>query len=74
MINTKNPSIEFTAQDRCDRCRAQAVASYKKDGLELLFCLHHAKKHNLALECSGWQPYYDFAYIERLVEPESIPA
>jgi hypothetical protein len=72
MIDTKNPSIEFSAEDRCDRCGAQAYASYKKDGMELLFCLHDAKKHNLALECSGWQAYFDFVAIERLVSPETV--
>lgn len=74
MIDDKNPSIEFTALDRCDRCVAQAYASYKKDDLELLFCLHHAKQHNLALECSGWTAAYDFAGIERLVDNEKVPA
>lgn len=74
MINPNNPSIEFTAQDRCDRCGAQAYAAYKKDGMELLFCLHDAKKNNLVLECEGWKPYYDFAAIERLVQPERVPA
>jgi len=74
MIDTKNPSIEFTAEDRCDRCGAQALSSYKKEALELLFCLHHAKRHNLALECSGWTAYFDFAEIERLVTPERVTA
>ena len=72
MIDTKNPSMEFTAHDRCDRCGSQAYSAYKKENLELLFCLHHAKRHNLALECSGWQAYFDFVAIERLVEPERV--
>lgn len=40
----------LTAQDRCDRCGAQA---YVRVGLpvgELLFCAHHARKHAEALE------------------------
>jgi hypothetical protein len=74
MINTKNPSIEFTALDRCDRCGAQAYVSAQKGKYELLFCLHHGKQHNLALECDGWLLSYDFIAIERLVEPERIPA
>jgi hypothetical protein len=72
MIDTKNPSVEFTALDRCDRCGSRAYSSFRKDGLELLFCLHHAHEHNLSLECSGWEPYYDFDAIEQLVEP--VPA
>ncbi len=72
MIDNKN--IEFTAQDRCDRCPAQAYVVYQKDGLELQFCLHHANAHNLALECSGWVALYDFAAIEKLVDNERVPA
>lgn len=73
MIDTKSPSVEFTAQDRCDRCGAQAYAAYYKDELELQFCLHHAKQHNLALEVSGWMVSYDYAAIERLVDSERVP-
>jgi hypothetical protein len=74
MIDTKHPSIEFTANDRCDRCGAQAYAAYRKEAYELLFCLHHAKQHNLALEVDDWQPFYDIAAIERLIEPERVHA
>lgn len=74
MINTQHPSIEFNAEDRCDRCPGQAYALYRKDELDLQFCLHHAKQHNLALEVEGWQPHFDYAAIERLVEPERVPA
>ncbi len=72
MIDTNNPSIEFNAHDRCDRCGAQAYAAFRKDAYELTFCLHHAKRHNLALECDGWQAFYDFSAIERLVDPERV--
>jgi len=74
MIDTRNPSIELNAYDRCDRCGAQAYALYRKDGLELTFCLHHAKQHNLALECEDWEPHFDVLAIERLVDPERVPA
>lgn len=74
MINTKAPSIEFNATDRCDRCVGQAYAAYRREGLELLFCLHHSRQHNVALEVDGWQPFFDYAAIERLVEPEHVPA
>jgi hypothetical protein len=74
MTNTQAPSIEFTAQDRCDRCIGQAYIAYRKDTLELQFCLHHGKQHNVALEVDGWQPYFDYNAIERLVEPERVLA
>lgn len=38
---------ELTAQDRCDRCGAQAyVRVVLQSGSELLFCRHHAKAHD----------------------------
>ena len=36
----------LTAFDRCDRCGAQAfVRAVLPGGSELLFCRHHARKH-----------------------------
>lgn len=66
-MNTQHPNREFNATDRCDRCEAQALSAYCKDDLELLFCLHHAKQHNVALEAEGWFAAFDFSGIERLV-------
>jgi Zn ribbon nucleic-acid-binding protein len=38
---------ELTAADRCDRCGAAAqVRAVLPSGGELLFCGHHARKHN----------------------------
>jgi hypothetical protein len=38
------PSL--TALDRCDRCGAQAYLRVEiSEGLELLFCAHHAREH-----------------------------
>jgi hypothetical protein len=74
MINPKASSIEFTAHDRCDRCIGQAYIAYRKGALELLFCLHHGKRHNTALEVDGWTPFFDYGAIERLVEPERVNA
>lgn len=68
MIDTKNPVIEFNAQDRCDRCGAQALMSAARDGLELLFCKHHAEQYNLALELDDWTLAYDVAGLEKLYE------
>jgi hypothetical protein len=42
--------------------------------LELQFCLHHGKQHNVALEIDKWQPHFDYDAIERLVEPERVLA
>lgn len=40
------PSAPFTAQDRCDRCGAQAYVRVELlSGGELLFCAHHAREH-----------------------------
>ena len=40
----------LTAVDRCDRCGAQAyVRALLPNGLELLFCAHHNRRHSSAL-------------------------
>lgn len=42
---------DLTAQDRCDRCRAQAyVRIVLFSGLDLLFCAHHFAKHEGVLD------------------------
>ena len=47
-------STALTAQDRCDRCGAQAyVRVTLASGGELAFCLHHGKKFRPALEAKG---------------------
>lgn len=39
-------SSPLTAQDRCDRCGAQAyVRAVLPGGGDLLFCRHHARTH-----------------------------
>lgn len=38
-------SVPLTAQDRCDRCGAQAYLRVEIGGGELLFCAHHAREH-----------------------------
>ena len=36
----------LTANDRCDRCGAQAYLRVElAEGAELLFCAHHAREH-----------------------------
>ena len=40
------PSAPLTAEDRCDRCGAQAYLRVElATGGELLFCAHHAREH-----------------------------
>lgn len=42
------------AADRCDRCGAQAyIRALLPDGGELLFCVHHGRKHTTALKSRG---------------------
>ena len=43
-------SLSLTAQDRCDRCGAQAYIRARLSHGELLFCAHHGHQHRAALE------------------------
>lgn len=38
-------TVQLTALDRCDSCGAQAYVRATMGGSELLFCAHHARKH-----------------------------
>lgn len=38
-------TVPLTALDRCDSCGAQAYVRVTMGGSELLFCAHHARKH-----------------------------
>ncbi|WP_153505917.1 DUF7455 domain-containing protein [Cumulibacter manganitolerans] len=43
--------IELKATDRCDRCGARATSrATLSNGLELLFCGHHAREYGAALK------------------------
>lgn len=47
---------ELTRQDRCDRCGAQAYVKATlptADGMDLLFCGHHFRAHELKLVAAG---------------------
>ena len=45
------PSAALTAEDRCDRCGAQAYLRVQlQSGGELLFCAHHAREHGDTLQ------------------------
>lgn len=69
MVDTKNPVLVFTAQDRCDACGAQAysLAQHEDQSAELLFCLHHREQHIDRLLSDGWEIIDDHAAIEELV-------
>lgn len=46
MTTVVAPSAPLTAEDRCDRCGAQAYLRVQlQAGAELLFCAHHAREH-----------------------------
>jgi hypothetical protein len=49
-------TAELSRTDRCDRCGAQAFVRATiptADGLELLFCGHHFRAHELNLVAAG---------------------
>ena len=49
-MNATLTSRELTKADRCDRCGAAArVRAKLPSGAELLFCQHHANKHEAKL-------------------------
>ena len=64
---------ELTVSDRCDRCGAQAyIRATLGDGLELLFCAHHGRKHIEKLRDLG----DDVRILDeshRLHEPDGAP-
>ncbi|HET9877467.1 MAG TPA: hypothetical protein VFQ37_17190 [Mycobacterium sp.] len=49
-MNATLTGPELTTADRCDRCGAAArVRATLPSGAELLFCQHHANKHEARL-------------------------
>ncbi len=57
MTTLTQPAVDttpLTAQDRCDRCGAQAyVRATLPSGTELLFCGHHGNAHRPSLLVAG---------------------
>ncbi|WP_455907934.1 DUF7455 domain-containing protein [Streptomyces cinereoruber] len=46
----------MTAQDRCDRCGAQAnIRAHFSHNRELLFCAHHGRRCQEALDVLSWE-------------------
>ncbi|MGZ4630946.1 DUF7455 domain-containing protein [Oryzihumus sp.] len=57
-MNTALAPTPLTAQDRCDRCGAQAyIRVTLPSGGELLFCAHHGRAHEAKLRevAAGYQ-------------------
>ncbi|MEN0128525.1 MAG: hypothetical protein AAGC49_03735 [Brevundimonas sp.] len=55
-VTVETPTATLTRQDRCDRCGARAYVKAilpGDDGLELLFCGHHFRAHELKLVAAG---------------------
>ncbi|KHL14594.1 hypothetical protein CLV56_0145 [Mumia flava] len=47
MTTAVAPDAALSAADRCDRCGAQAYVRVEmSNGFELLFCAHHARRHD----------------------------
>lgn len=44
---------EFTADDRCDRCGAQAFVEVRLGEGVLMFCGHHYTAHEAAIQRAG---------------------
>lgn len=66
MVHEELPLIEFTAQDRCDRCGAQAYTLARREGFDLLFCAHHSRENRDKLYDDGWEIIDDAAGLEQL--------
>ena len=55
-VEQSNLEAEFNNyEDRCDRCVAQGQRKVHKDGLTLIFCMHHFTAHEATLVGAGWE-------------------
>ena len=57
MSDTATPVL--TAQDRCDRCAAQAFVRHEKGDLTIDLCAHHDKANHAALHAQGFLAVID---------------
>lgn len=74
MLDTDNEILEFTANDRCDRCGAQAysLAIHPDAASELMFCVHHRRQHTTALYSKGWKIIDDAERLGAMFEAEGV--
>jgi hypothetical protein len=73
-VDVPTPTAELTRQDRCDRCGAQAFVKAtipSAGGMELLFCGHHFRAHELKLVAAG-ATIQDERYRLAEQEPERV--
>lgn len=72
MIDEDAPVIEFNATMRCDACGSQAYTMAVREdvGAELLFCLHHRRKHSDRLLEDGWELIDDYEGLSMLTGNE----
>jgi len=73
MLDEDMPLIEFTAEDRCDKCGAQAytLAKHEQFG-ELLFCNHDLKVSESNLLDEGWMLISDTERMANELTPSYI--
>ncbi|HXA58916.1 MAG TPA: hypothetical protein VNW94_07110 [Streptosporangiaceae bacterium] len=72
MTGALAPSKPLTAQDRCDRCGAQAyVRAVLVGGSDLLFCAHHGRKYSESLRANGADIHDE---TDRLIETPTVVA
>lgn len=76
MVDTDTPLIEFSVEDRCDRCGAQAYSLARKHDAasELLMCLHHRREYADNMMDEGWEIVDDYEAIERLFPDYNLVA
>jgi ABC-type tungstate transport system permease subunit len=69
-------TFKATAHDRCmaGGCGAQALVLAMLGDTDLLFCVHHSRKHDLALIAAGFRILRDEEGIEALAGAPSISA
>jgi hypothetical protein len=66
------PGPSLTAEDRCDRCGAQAYIRVElNSGGELLFCAHHGREHADRLRAVAFNIHDE---TDRLVETPASAA
>ncbi len=39
---------------KCDSCSARANVRFVKESTDLVFCMHHSRKHFIGLVAGGW--------------------
>lgn len=74
MLDVDLPTVSFDANDRCDRCGAQAYTMAVRDDVaaELLFCVHHRRENSDRLEEDGWTIIDDYEAYRDLADGAQI--